>query len=388
MEYTIELFIDFLREIELYSKDCENIREDAKQKSKQAKSRCDADVLGKKRALEGAISELSNEKQRLLSSYEEHIQRIENGDDSRRTTITNRIIQCRACLSEIETRVNEHKKYLANYASDVAPQQLTADAAILGMNTFAEQVIRLDNMSTSSKNYSSLAKEVKGFVDGASRALNDEIARLSKDLMANQSQIDDMRKASWQEYLRDLSEVSQRANSEQRSGLSAISITRRKAAGTLAEEEEKIAAECKRKIIDRTEQFRRKFPPEEFEKEFFRIYADEPQIDAFMCKEVNPINVRVSDLTYDYADLNLNEDALFLLNSDYFFLTKYKDGTTRKGTIKAPYCVTFDKRFNYLFEVNHSNRQLMINRASSLAMRLFMMLPPNKINFTFFDPIT
>lgn len=388
MEYTIELFVDFLKEIELYSKDCESIREDAKQKRKQAKSRLDADVFGKKKSLEGTINESSNEKQGLLRTYEERIQKIENGDDSRRTSVTNRIIQCRACLSEIDTRISEHKKYLSNYASDIAPQQLTADAVISSMNAFADQVARLDNMSTSSKNYLSLAKEVKGFVDGATKALNAEITRMSRELMANQSQIDDMRKSSWQEYLQGMYEVNQRASSEQRTGLSAISTTRRKALGTLTEEEEKIAAECKQKIINRTEQFRRKYPPEEFEKEFFRIYADEPQIDAFLCKEVNPVNVRVSDLTYDFADLNLNEDALFLLNSDYFFLTKYRGGTARKGTIKAPYCVTFDKRFNYLFEVNNSNRQLMINRASSLAMRLFMMLPPNKINFTFFDPIT
>lgn len=388
MEYTIELFVEFLKEIELYSKDCESIREEAKQKLKQAKSRCDADILGKKKVMEGSINESSNEKQRLLKSYEEAIQRIEKGDDSRREAVTKKIIQCRACLSEIDSRIKEHKKYLSSYVSDVVPQQLSVDAAIAGMDTLVEQVVRLDNMSTSSKNYMSLAKEVKGFVDDATKALSDEIARLNMELMANQGQIDDKRKASWQEYLSGLSGVNQAASNEQQRNLSEISATRKRATGTLSSEEEKIESECRRKIRERSEQFRRKFSPEELEKEFFRIYADEPQIDAFMCKEVNPINVRVSDLTYDYADLSLNEDALFLLNSDYFYMTKYKGGTTREGTIKAPYCVTFDKRFNYLFEVNNSNRQLMINRASSLAMRLFMMLPPNKINFTFFDPIT
>ena len=33
-------------------------------------------------------------------------------------------------------------------------------------------------------------------------------------------------------------------------------------------------------------------------------------------------------------------------------------------------------------------KRQMIDRACSVAMRLFMMLPPNKVNFTFFDPIT
>ncbi len=63
MEYTIELFVDFLKEIEVYSKDCESIREEAKQKGKQAKSRFDADVFGKNKSLEGTINEQSNEKQ-------------------------------------------------------------------------------------------------------------------------------------------------------------------------------------------------------------------------------------------------------------------------------------------------------------------------------------
>ncbi len=83
----------------------------------------------------------------LLRTYEEHIQKIENGDDSRRTTVTNRIIQCRACLSEIDTRINEHKKYLSNYASDVVPQQLTADAMNQSIKSNRDEVFSMLNIS-------------------------------------------------------------------------------------------------------------------------------------------------------------------------------------------------------------------------------------------------
>lgn len=388
MEYTIELFVDFLKEIELYSKDCESIREETRQKLSQAKSRCEAVILSKKKVLEGCINGLSDEKQNLLKQYEENIQKIENNDAARREAITKRIIQYRACLGEIEAKIQKQKKYLSIYTSDTDIQQISADAAISGMNTLTEQLDRLNNMSTNSKNYISFAKEVNNFTDGAVKALNNEITRLTKELLANQKQINSDRRIFWQEYISSLSSANQRASNIQRQNLLEVAVTRKKAKEIQCEEERKIESGCKRKLDERKEQFCRKFPPEELEREFFRIYADEPQIDTFMCKVENPRNVRISDLTYDYADLNLNEDTLFLLNRDYFFLTKYKGGLTRKGNIKVPYCVTFDKRFNYLFEVNNSNRELMIDRASSLAMRLFMMLPPNKINFTFFDPIT
>ena len=56
--------------------------------------------------------------------------------------------------------------------------------------------------------------------------------------------------------------------------------------------------------------------------------------------------------------------------------------------ISIPYCASFGPEFNYLFRFNGDGRQKVVKDACDLGMRLFMMLPPGKLNFTFIDPVT
>ena len=59
----------------------------------------------------------------------------------------------------------------------------------------------------------------------------------------------------------------------------------------------------------------------------------------------------------------------------------------RGDKISIPFCVSFGPEFNYLFRFNEEGRITVVNNACDLGMRLFMMLPPGKLNFTFIDPV-
>ena len=390
MEYNIELFINFLKEIESYSSDCEKIRENAERMIKRAEENYEKAVDCKKKAMEDFIDKCVSRKTISAAKYEDNIEKIEDTDSARREKITKRIFLCKSCIEDMESRIRKMigVQYFLSLTKTATISTMSVDSVINGMSNFAEQIRKLDLIDVNKKKYISTAQKVKDYMDSAVKTLNEEIYRLTMELTANQQLIDKNKEDVWNEFIEENLSIDQQVARVQADNLAEISTAKRSAKRIRETERQRIQIECKKKIEERTEYFHRQFPPTELEKEFFRIYTDEPQIDDFICKEKNPVNVHVSDLTYDSEDLHLNEDAVIMLHRDYFFLIKYKGGISRKMLLKVPNCVTFDKRFNYLFEVNGSNRQLIINRACSMAMRLFMMLPPNKVNFTFFDPIT
>lgn len=94
-----------------------------------------------------------------------------------------------------------------------------------------------------------------------------------------------------------------------------------------------------------------------------------------------PRNVHISSLEYDITPHGL---------SDYTrsFLSRYYPFMYRGSKISIPYCASFGHEFNYLFRFNGDGRQKVVKDACNLGMRLFMMLPPGKLNFTFIDPVT
>ena len=133
-----------------------------------------------------------------------------------------------------------------------------------------------------------------------------------------------------------------------------------------------------KKLIDT---FCDRFPPKEFENEYVRLYSLEPSYEHYSCYQDMPLNVHISSVEYDASGLGLCEFTKTFLNRYYFFLYK-------NNKLSIPCCASFDNEFNYLFKFNGEGRSSVVKSACDLGMRLFMMLPPGKLNFTFIDPVT
>lgn len=86
-------------------------------------------------------------------------------------------------------------------------------------------------------------------------------------------------------------------------------------------------------------------------------------------------------MEYDITPLGLSDYTKSFLSRYYSFMYK-------GNKICIPYCASFGPEFNYLFRFNGEGRQKVVKDACDLGMRLFMMLPPGKLNFTFIDPVT
>lgn len=389
MEYTVELFVDFLKELEKYSSDCDEIYKNYEEKKRVANSTKLSSISIEKDKMSSMIDFLSTRRKDIDEAYHKAVKKIENIEANRRKAINERILLCEECIAEMKVTLNqmENEKHYVSATSGGMPVAMSADDALRGISTFSQKVNQVDVLY-GKKSFVQSAQSLKNYVDGATAALSKEINKLFASLHSNQQGVDAARSEAWQVFAKYVGEMENDNTRNQDSNVGSVVRTIEQA--KRREEESYIQAEneLEQKLLARTADFHKVFPPSELEKEFFRIYEDEPQIDSFLCKEENPTSVRIGDLIYRMSDLKINSYTVSMLNKYYFFLTKFKNTGARQEVIKAPHCVAFDKRFNYIFEVNNHNRALMIDRACSVAMRLFMMLPPNKVNFTFFDPIT
>ena len=389
MEYTVDLFVDFLKEFEKYSADCDAIMRSYEEKKRAANHMKSSSISDEKGKMNSTISSSITRRKDAEETYLQAVKSIEKDEDGRRQAINERILLCEECIAVMAATIKQmaNEKYYWSAVNEGIPVNMSANDALREMSSFAEKVKQVDALC-GKKTFFQAAQELKNYIDGANAALYDEINKLFWALHSNQQNVDARRNGAWQTYIEATRKIENENRNSQNSNFNSVVHVIDSAKKKGVEEEIRAEKEVEQKLSARTAEFHKLFPPSEFEKEFFRIYGDEPQIDNFLCKEDNPTSVRISDLVYNLSDLKVNSYAISMLNKYYFFLTKFKKIGSRQEVIKAPHCVTFDKHFNYIFEVNNQNRALMIDRACSVAMRLFMMLPPNKINFTFFDPIT
>lgn len=327
MKYDIEFLTRFLKELESFSSECDSIITKANAAISDNEKRAATRVSTEKARMNGSINTSTNKRKSSVADYEKGIKGIEVQETTRRENIFAEITRCKEKLE--------------------------------------------DKVSDAEKNN-----------------LRSEITRLEANLFANQAKIDSERESAWSKYLTSAEAIERDVRETQSTSLSGVARTIRSAHSDEVIESNRIKNELERKLQEAKAKLHKAFPPEELEKAFFEIYKAEPNIDEYTCKVENPTSVRISDLLFPFSDLKLCDFAVDTINKDYFFLTKHLNDTGRKQYIKAPYCINFDKQFNYLFELNNSNREMIIDRICSMAMRLFMMLPPNKVNFTFIDPIT
>lgn len=211
---------------------------------------------------------------------------------------------------------------------------------------------------------------------------------LNQEIIALRGSIVQNRDSLHQNYTNVASSSHQKVSSEWDSAMNALIATAGKfvqqRAASFAETEKVFAGSddvLRQRLGKLVDTFHTQFPPQEFADEYARLYSLEPSFEHYDCYKEMPRNVHISTLEYDISALGLSDYTKAFLDRYYFFL--YRD-----NKLCIPYCASFGSEFNYLFKFNGEGRQNVVKNACDLGMRLFMMLPPGKLNFTFIDPVT
>lgn len=137
-----------------------------------------------------------------------------------------------------------------------------------------------------------------------------------------------------------------------------------------------------RRCIDKKiEGFCNEFLPKKMLLEYSNIYSNEPSHVNYECAKEMPKDIYISNFEYDVSSLDLCEVTKEFLRKHYYFMF-------RGSKLLIPHCVQFGSEFNYIFKFDGDGRANVVKDACDMGMRLFMMLPPGKVNFTFVDPVT
>jgi len=288
-------------------------------------------------------------------------------------------------IKYLQTNLNINDRYLQNInrTSKMSPNRVDLESILLGGVDYFEYVVKIEKLmlSNNDKEVVALYDEFCSVCQSSMEVLGVEIDRLT-------SEID--------KELKDAALYSKKESGQAVSFLDQKYIDICKFFNAITSEYMKASEErlChkrlaledaykshKKNVVDIEKTFCEKFGPEELLTEYKRIYSEEPNYNAYECTSDIPESIYVSKMIYCIDSLNLCDETKRLLNKYYYFI--YTD-----NNIMVPYCTSFNSDFNYLFRFGGEGRPVVISDACNFAMRLFTMLPPGKLNFTFLDPVT
>lgn len=386
MEYTSKLFVDFLKKLIDFDTDYKSATQDASRKKNDR-------VSGEKNewgcVRSAAVQDAkvcSNKVRSIVTDFQKQMDSVLSGDISDKSSTFTRLQKCKEALMLIscaEKSVTQKDAYEINKSVSAQKISVSVDDLLQGKIDFISMAYDLNELLKNSgkREAASSCASFYNTCRAAKTLLNQEISDLRTSIIHN-------REALHRSYTNIANDSLQKLSSEWDSSMNALSDTVGKYAQRRKEslaETKNVCAESdemlKQHLRKSADAFCERFPPQEFADEYVRLYSSEPSSDHYDCCKEMPRNVRISTLEYDISALNLSDYSKAFLDRHYFFL--YRD-----NKLCFPYCASFDPEFNYLFMFNGEGRQNVVKSACDLGMRLFMMLPPGKIKFTFIDPVT
>ena len=386
MEYTSKLLVDFLKKLLIFDKDSRSAIEVATRVDRNRDTGEKNEWERVRSFAEQQAKNYSSKAQSVVKDFQRQMDDVLSYDIKDKNNTFTRLQKCKeslALVSSAEKFIAYKGVYEANKGNFTHQTGISVDDIIQEKIDFFAMAFDLNEVLKSSKKRE-IASACATFYNTcrtAEELINQEIITLRNSIIQN-------REALHTKYAELGSNSHQVTSSEWISAGKSLITTADKYSkqrqASLAETEKvrtSTVDSLKQRLGKLVDTFCKQFPPQEFEEEYSRLYSLEPSFENYNCYKEMPRNVHISTLEYDISTLGLSDYTKALLDRYYFFL--YRD-----NKICIPYCASFSPEFNYLFKFNSEGRQNVVKDACDLGMRLFTMLPPGKLNFTFIDPVT
>ena len=386
MEFTEKLFVDFLRKLIAFDKDSRSTIDvalrvikdrDEGEKTEWNKARTSAEQKAK-----GYVSKADT----LISDFQKQADGVLSHDIGEKSGVFTRLQNCKEQLALVvsaEKSITDKSTYTTEGGNAIVSAGLSIDDILQGKVDFVAKAYEVNEVLNGSKKKGAAAicSSFYGMCRAAEALLNQEIVSLRSMIVQNRdslhSNYSNAGNNSHEKMVANWTAINEGLAETTRSFALQRDASR--------QETEKVYVSSsdvlKQRLGKLVDGFCRQFPPQELADEYARLYALEPSYEKYECYSEMPRNVHISSLEYDITPLGLSEYTKSFLNRYYFFMY-------RGNRICIPYCASFGPEFNYLFRFNGDGRSTVVKNACDLGMRLFMMLPPGKLNFTFIDPVT
>lgn len=386
MEYTSKMFVDFLKKLMVFDKECKSIFDIAERvvKDRTAGEKNEWDSMRSR--LDSKVQSFSSEKASLITSCRKKIEDMLARDMSEKGDVFIRLQKCKdalAVVNSVEKSITSKSEYNSIGKSQSVASSMSLDEVLSGTDKLISLSCEVNAAIRDGRKrqVTTKAAQLYGMCRRAEEVLNAEISRLRTAIIANKDAVHE--KYNGQEV-----STRQKITVEWDTALSMLDTM----TAEFVSQREKSKAETKKVILSSPEMkhsridklvdgFCRQFPPKEFADEYSRIYSLEPSFDHYVCAKEMPRNIYISTLEFDISQLDLCAFTKEFLDKYYYFMY-------RGEKLLIPHCAQFSSEFNYIFKFNGEGRANVVKDACEMGMRLFMMLPPGKVNFTFIDPVT
>jgi len=386
MEYTSKLFVDFLKKLIVFDKECKSIIDIAERVVRDRSDGEKSEWAGTRSRLDSKVQAFSTKKTSLIDGCRRKIESILEQDMSAKRDVFSRLQKCKealAVINSVEKSITSKNEYESTAKSQAVSSSMSLDEVLSGTDKFINLAYDVNTAIRDGRkrDMANKAAQLYGMCRRAEEVLNAEISKLRTSIIANKDGLHTS-------YDSQESESRRQLTVEWDTALSVLdSMT-----AEFVAQRDKSKAETKKIILSSSEVkhtrieklidgFCKQFPPKEFADEYSRIYSLEPMFDHYECAKEMPRNIFISTLEYDISKLQLSDFTKEFLDKYYYFMY-------RGEKLLIPHCAQFSSEFNYIFKFNGEGRANVVKDACDMGMRLFMMLPPGKVNFTFIDPVT
>jgi len=386
VEFTKRLIVDFLNKLIGLDKNIRLVidtsfdiikKHDDSEKSEGIKVRSNVELKAKNHSSK-VKSTISDSQRQMEDAFSCSISKEDN------TFV--RLQRCKellALVASAEKSISDKTAYLSNSKKAVENMDITIEDILQGKFDYIWNAYSVNEALKKSKG-KTLSAVCESFYSNckvAEKLLNQEIDTLCSIINQNREALrtkygiigEDVRGklvSEWSLINEDLTNISHsftlQRNRSQEEGRKVYSTS----CGMAKQQLEKLA-----------DGFCKLFPPQELLNEYSRIYSVEPSYEKYECSYEMPQNMHIGTLEYNLSFLGLSEYTRSVLDRYYYFLY-------RENKLRIPYCISFGLEFNYLFKFKGDGRSAVVKNACDFGMRLFMMLPPGKIKFTFIDPVS
>lgn len=383
MEFTERLFIDFLKKLIAFDKDSKSTISIAKRVFDERSSGEKNEWNATKTKSEQRIKTFTVKAGTILSNFEKSVEGILKQDLDSKKADFDRLQKCKEQLTLLhnsESSITEQTAYKA-LSSSFQKVDITIEQIIKGEANFPAKAFIANGSLSKKGKATGAAIDFYNLCRTAEELLNNEIVALRNKINQNRDGLhtryqgigsDSQKKIleNWDSATKEYVSISADFANQRDISLAETSKVYNSSNDVLNQRLEKLESG-----------FCKQFPPQELADEYSRLYAMEPSFENYECYEEMPRNIHISALEYDISHLDLCDYTKSFLNKNYYFMY-------RGDKISIPFCASFGPEFNYLFRFNGEERATVVKNACDLGMRLFMMLPPGKLNFTFIDPVT
>lgn len=386
MEFTETLFVDFLKKLIAFDKDSRSTIDVASRVVKDRDEGEKSEWNKAKTSAEHKAKVYVSKVEAVISDFQKQVDSVLSHDIGEKNGGFTRLQKCKeqlALLMSAEKSITDKATYTAEGGNAAAAAGFTVDDILQGKIDFVAKSYEVNEVLNRSKKKGAAAvcSAFYATCRMAENLLNKEIISLRSMIVQNRdslhSNYSNVGHGSHEKMVESWSTVNE--------GLAETTHTFASQRDASRQETEKVYTSSgdvlKQRLSKLVDGFCRQFPPQALAEEYSRLYALEPSYEKYECYDEIPRNVHISSLEYDITHLGLSDYTKSFLNRYYFFMY-------RGDKICIPYCASFGPEFNYLFKFGGDGRSTVVKNACDLGMRLFMMIPPGKLNFTFIDPVT